>query len=281
MKNKKLLNIALLPSLIWLSIFFIVPFIIIFVYSFFERGTYGEVMYRFNLENYTTIVDFLYLKAFSRTLLLALFNVFISLVIAYPVAYFIAFKTSTRVQNILLLAIILPFWTNYLARIYSWLMLLGDKGIINNTLIGLGIISEPISMIFSPFAILIGLTYNYLPFMILSLYVSLEGLDKRLMKAAADLGATKLQVFTKVTLPLSIRGIINGSVLIFAFSIADYVIPNLLGGSKYLLISNVIANQFVFTRNVPFGAALTIVFTFIVLLIIIIQNNSLKRIINE
>ena len=276
-RSKYVKYFTLLPAVVWLCVFFLVPLAIISVHSFFERGIYGNVIYRLSLDNFNDIIQTTYFESFARTFILAALNIIFCAVLGYPVAYYISFKAREKYQTILLVIVVLPFWTSYLARTYSWFMLLGENGIINHSLQSLHFIKEPLNMLFTPFSIGIGLLYNYLPFMILSIYVGLEKVDKRLLDAARDLGASKAKAFARITFPLSLSGLINGCLLVFVFSLSDYVIPNLLGGSKYLLISNIIANQFLIARNTPLGAALAISFTIAILFLVSLSTKWLKK----
>lgn len=261
----------------WLLLFFVVPFLIILTYSFFQRGSYGEIIYELSFSNYRELLDPIYITAFSRTLIAGIFTSLVTLAIAYPISFYIAQRANKRIRELLLVAVMLPLWTSYLARTYSWMIILGENGFVNKFLLSVGILQEPIEVLFTPLAIIIGLIYNYLPFMILTLYVSLEKIDPKIIKSSRDLGANRFQAFWHVVLPLSKTGIVNGSILVFVFGIADYVIPNILGGSKFLLLSNVIANQFIVARNIPLGSALTVVFTTLVFVLVLLQSNLTKK----
>ncbi len=257
-------KILIFPSGLWITAFFLMPFFVVFIYTFFSRGIYGNIEYNININNYYRAFEFVYATSFFRSLIYAILTSLITLLIGYPVAYCIVKISNLKVKRLLLFLIILPFWSNYIARIYAWAMLLSDKGIVYQLLFELNLIEENLSILYSSNAVYIGLIHNYLPFMILSIYVALENIDKRILNASYDLGASFSYSFMRIILPLSYSGIRNGCIMVFSFAIADYVIPNILGGSKKLLISNVISNQFITTRDIPFGATLTVLFTILV-----------------
>src|SRR5215218_3873821 len=220
----------LTPVAIWLGLFFLVPLLFILVYSFGTRGVYVALTLGFNPGNYLRVFEPVYLEIIARTMILATFNTLLCLVLGYPLAYFIAFKGG-RWKNILILLVMIPFWTSLLLRAYAWVVILGENGIANRTLQFLHITDEPITLIFTPQAVLMGMVYSYLPFMILPLYAALEKFDVRLKEAAQDLGASRWHTFWRVTFPLSMPGVIAGSILVFIPSAGEFVIPNLLGGS--------------------------------------------------
>lgn len=240
-----------------------------------QRGVYGELIYSFSVGNYTRLVDPLYAQTLWRSVWIASITTIITLVIGYPVAWYIAQKTENT-KKLLLALLILPFWTNFLVRTYSWIFILRTEGLLNNTLISLGMISEPLEILFTQTAVIIGLVYTYLPFMILPIYVSIEKLDKSLLDATKDLGSTSLQAFRFVILPLTKVGIISGCVLVFVPAFGAYITPDLLGGAKNLMIGNLIQIQFLSARDWPFGSALSLVVMIIVMLLLLFQTKSEK-----
>ncbi len=264
-----------LPGGIWLGVFFVIPLVIILAYSFMQRGVYGELIYSFSIDNYIKLADPLYAQTLWRSAWIATLTTFFALILGYPVAWFIAQK-SERTKKILLALLILPFWTNFLVRTYSWIFILRTEGLLNNTLLSLGLIHQPIELLFTQTAVLIGLVYTYLPFMILPIYVSIEKLDKSLLDATKDLGATALQSFWHIILPLTKVGVISGCVLVFVPAFGAYITPDLLGGAKNLMIGNLIQIQFLSARDWPFGAALSLVVMAIVLLLLLVQYRSEK-----
>jgi len=247
----------LTPVTIWLGLFFLVPLLFILAYSFGTSGIYGEMTLGFNPGNYLRVFDPLYLEIVGRTLVIALTNTLLCLLLGYPLAYFIAFKGG-RWKNILILLVMIPFWTSLLLRAYAWVVILSGNGIANRTLQFLGITDEPLLLIFTPQAVTMGMVYSYLPFMILPLYAALEKFDVRLKEAAQDLGASRWHTFWRVTFPLSMPGVIAGSILVFIPSAGEFVIPNLLGGARTVLVGNLIQAQFLQARDWAFGSALAV-----------------------
>jgi spermidine/putrescine transport system permease protein len=235
----------LTPVTLWLGLFFLVPLLFILAYSFGTSGVYGGITLGFNPGNYLKVFDPLYLEIIVRTFVIALINTFLCLALGYPLAYFIALKGG-----------MIPFWTSLLLRSYAWVVILSGNGIANRTLQFLGITDEPINLIFTPQAVTMGMVYSYLPFMILPLYAALEKFDVSLKEAAQDLGASRWHTFWRVTFPLSMPGVIAGSILVFIPSAGEFVIPTLLGGSQTVLVGNLIQQQFLQARDWAFGSAL-------------------------
>ena len=256
---KKLLGLwgLLFPAGFWLFFFFLVPLGIIVVYSFVERGVYGGIEWIFTWENYTRSFDPLYIKIFGRSLGIATFTTIFCLLCGYPLAYFIAFAQA-KWKNFLLILLIIPFWTNFLIRTYAWIVILQDEGLLNMTLLHLGIIREPLSLLYNTKAVMIGMLYGYLPFMVLPIYASLEKLDAALLEASMDLGANRAKTFFHVTIPLTAPGIVAGITLVFVPTIGEFIIPDILGGAKSVLIGNIVTNQFLTARDWPFGSAITV-----------------------
>jgi spermidine/putrescine transport system permease protein len=245
----------LTPVTVWLGLFFLVPLLFILAYSFGTSGIYGGITLGFNPGNYLRVFDPLYLEIVGRTFVIALINTFLCLLLGYPLAYFIAFKGGSR-KNLLILLVMIPFWTSLLLRAYAWVVILGGNGIANRALQFLGITDGPVNLIFTPQAVTMGMVYSYLPFMILPLYAALEKFDVRLKEAAQDLGASRWHTFWRVTFPLSMPGVIAGSILVFIPSAGEFVIPNLLGGARTVLVGNLIQQQFLLARDWAFGSAL-------------------------
>ncbi len=247
------------PASIYLIFFFVIPLGIVFVYSFLKRGAYGQLIWEFTLSNYVRVFDPLYLSIFWRSVLLALAATVGSLLLAYPFAYYIARRPSARTRNLLLVLVMIPFWTNFLIRTYAWRVILGGDGPINSFLLWTGLINEPLTLLFTDTAVLLGLIYGYLPFMVLPLYAAIERLDFSLMEAASDLYANGWNAFRKVLLPLSMPGVIAGSILVFIPSLGAFVTPDLLGGAKTVMIGNLIQGQFLTARDWPFGSAISMI----------------------
>jgi spermidine/putrescine transport system permease protein len=237
------------------------------ILSFLSRGTYGEVVFQFNLTNYTRLFDPLYVKIFIYSLEVGVATTLISILIGYPLAYYIA-RAPARQRSLLLFLILVPFWTNFIIRIYAWIMILRAGGLLDSFLEWAHITQRSLNLLYTPTAVLIGMVYEFLPFMVLPLYTSLEKIENSILEAAADLGAPPWRVFLRVTLPLSVPGMIAGTILVFIPAMGMFVIPDLMGGAKTILIGNVIRNQFLTARDWPFGAAssmilmlLTMIFT--------------------
>jgi spermidine/putrescine transport system permease protein len=254
----------LAPVTVWLGLFFLVPLLLILAYSFGTSGIYGGITLGFNPGNYLKVFDPLYLEIIGRTFLIAALTTLICLALGYPLAYFIVFK-GRRWRNILILLVMVPFWTSLLIRAYAWVVILSGNGIANKALQFLGLTNEPVNLIFTPQAVLMGMTYSYLPFMVLPLYAALEKFDGRLKEAAQDLGASRWQTFWRVTVPLSVPGIIAGSILVFIPSAGEFVIPDLLGGSRTVMTGNLIQQQFLQSRDWAFGSALSIMLAVLLL----------------
>lgn len=249
----------LMPMLAWLALFVVVPTTVLFVYSFCQRDELGRVVFSFTGENYQRVFDPIYLTIFSRSIGYAALTTILCLVAGYPVAYVIGRASANRRQWLLLLVMI-PFWTSFLIRTYAWITILKEEGLLNALLQAMAIVSSPLEFLYTPFAVMVGLVYAYLPFMILPIYGSVEKLDGTLIEAAHDLGAGPWRVFSSVIVPLTLPGIAAGTLLVFVPAIAMFAITDLLGGAKVPLIGNVIQNQFLQARDWPFGAALGMVF---------------------
>ncbi|PSF39433.1 spermidine/putrescine ABC transporter permease [Aphanothece hegewaldii CCALA 016] len=278
LETRKKINlfVLLFPALMFLVLFFVLPLLLVLIYSFLERGTYGGVNWTFTLDSYQRLTKGVYWGILGRSCWLAFLTTIVCLIVGYPMAFFIA----TRLQpwrRILFFLVIIPFWTNFLVRTYAWMVLLRTEGVINTILQSLNLIKEPLELLFTPFAVSLGLIYGYLPFMILPLYATLEKFNFSLIEAAHDLGANDLKTFWRVVLPLSRRGIISGSLLVFIPSVGAFITPDLLGGAKTIMIGNVIQNQFIKSRDWPFGSALSIVMMSIILIPILYYLLSFEK----
>src|ERR671917_724649 len=254
----------LAPVTIWLGLFFLVPLLLILAYSFGTSGVYGGITLGFNPGNFLKVFDPLYLEIIVRTFVIALITTVLCLTLGYPLAYFIALKSGTW-KYVLIQMVMIPFWTSLLLRAYAWVVILNGNGIANRTLQFLGITDEPLTLIFTPQAVMMGMVYSYLPFMILPLYAALEKFDVRLKEAAQDLGASRWHTFWRVTFPLSMPGVIAGSILVFIPTAGEFVIPNLLGGSRTVMMGNLIQQQFLQARDWAFGSALSVMLAVLLL----------------
>jgi putrescine transport system permease protein len=267
---------------LWLLLFFLTPFAIILKISFAEfmiarppytpllewvDGAYLKITLAFSNYQYL-LEDPLYLTAYGNSVKVAFFSTLLCLALGYPMAYGIArAKPSTR--NVLLLLVVLPFWTSFLIRVYAWIGILKNNGLLNNALMGLGLIDQPIEMLNTQFAVYVGIVYSYLPFMILPLYTTLEKLDGSLLEAAQDLGCRPWKAFLRITLPLSTPGIVAGCMLVFIPAVGEFVIPDLLGGASTLMIGKVLWNEFFQNRDWPVAAAVAIAMLVVLVLPIV------------
>jgi spermidine/putrescine transport system permease protein len=258
----------LAPGALWLLAFFLAPILIMLVYSVMPRGIYGGVEPGFTLEHYRRFFDPLYLEILQRTFVWSIACTVICLLLGYPVAYVIA--RGGRWKNFLLFLVVLPFWTSFLVRTFAMIFLMRDTGLINNWLTKLGLIQEPLSMLYTPFAVMVGLVYGFLPFMVLPIYASLEKLDLSLLEAAEVLGARPGARFRRVTLPLSMPGVVAGCLLVFIPALGSFLTSDLLGGAKELMIGNLVQNQFSAARNWPFGSAASFIVMALVLVSVMI-----------
>ncbi|MCI7480719.1 spermidine/putrescine ABC transporter permease PotB [[Pasteurella] aerogenes] len=259
----------------WLLFFVLAPNILVLTVSFLTRDSSNFYALPFTLENYTRLFEPLYAQVVWNSLYMSGIATIICLIVGYPFAFMIA-KIKPKFRPLLLFLVVLPFWTNSLIRIYGMKIFLGVKGILNNTLMSLGIISEPIRILNTEVAVIIGLVYLLLPFMILPLYSAIEKLDHRLLEAAKDLGANAFQRFVKVIIPLTMPGIIAGCLLVLLPAMGMFYVADLLGGAKVLLVGNVIKSEFLISRNWPFGSAISIGLTILMALLIFIYYKASK-----
>jgi spermidine/putrescine transport system permease protein len=254
----------LAPGTLWLVLFFLIPIAIMFVYSWMPRGIYGGVERGFTLEHYARFFDPLYLHIVQRTALWSLLCTGGCLGLGYPVAYVIS--RAGRYRDLLIFLVVLPFWTSFLVRTFAMIFLLRDSGLVNGVLLGLGAIEQPLTLLYTPFAVMAGLVYGFLPFMILPIYASLEKLEPALLEAAEVLGARPLARFMRVTLPLSMPGVIAGCLLVFIPALGSFLTSDLLGGAKQVMLGNLVQNQFSAARNWPFGSAASFIVMSLVLI---------------
>lgn len=260
--GRRITLLMLLPSTLWFLLLLLMPLVIILVFSFGERSAVGGYAGGLTLANYLNLGS--RGAAFSNTLMLAPLGTLVCLLAAYPLAYFLAVKV-TRNRSLLLTLVIVPFWTSFLIRTYAWIFILSGKGI-PALLASLGL--EDVRLINTPWAVLIGIVYGYLPLMVFPIYVSLEKLDKRLLEASADLGASAFESFRRITLPLSAPGIITGVMLVFILLMGEFLIPAILGGGKVFFVGNALVDLFLQSRNWPFGSALAMTLVAMMLVII-------------
>ncbi len=258
------------PYVIWSFLLIALPLVLIVLYSV-TTGDSSLLTIHFTLENFKKILDPIYVKVFVKSLEMGLLTTLICLILAYPMAYFIT-KFNDGVQSILILFVTIPMWINTLLRTYAWISLLSDNGMINSLLKAIGL--NPVNMMYTNFSVIIGLICDLLPFMVIPIYTSLAKMDYSLVEAAGDLGANKIKTFTKVILKLSFPGVVNGVIMVFLLSISTFVIPVLLGGHQFVLIGNLIENQFISVGDWNFGSAISVLLA----VIIIIMMGFVKKI---
>ncbi|MEV0315906.1 ABC transporter permease [Nonomuraea fuscirosea] len=266
--------VFLTPGLTYLVVLLLVPLALVLSYTVFQRGRFGGVVYEFTAENFERLVDPLYLDVVIGSLEIAAVTTVIALLAGYPTAYLIA-QLPRKWKTIALVAIVLPFWTNFIIRVYAWIILLSGPGLVNSGLKVFGI--EPLELLYNEGAIVAGLVYSYLPLMVLPLFAAIEKLDPQLREASANLGASGLTTFRKVTLPLTVPGVLTGSLFVFVPSFGNFVIPELLGGSKSLMVGNLIRQQFLSARDWPFGSTLALALIAVLLVLLVAQAWVARR----
>lgn len=264
--------LLLLPAGTWFLVMLLLPLSVVLVFSFGERAPAGGVVPAFTFEQYANLPA--RWTAFKNTLTLAPIGTLAALLIAYPLAYFLAVKVDAKWKTILLVLVIVPFWTSILIRSYAWIFLLGGRGI-PALLDWVGI--EGVRLINTPFAVLVGIIYGYLPLMVFPIFVSLDRLDKRLLEAAADLGATKWNTFRQITLPLSVPGVATGCLLVFILLMGEFLIPALLGGGKVFFVGNALVDLFLQSRNWAYGSAVAATLVFVMLITVTIYMRLIAR----
>lgn len=265
--------LLLAPAGTWFLLMLVVPLSVVFIFSFGERGASGGYTPAFTFEQYANLPA--RWAAFRNTMTLAPVGTLAALVIAYPLAYFLAVKVSDKWKMILLVLVIVPFWTSILIRSYAWIFLLGGRGL-PAFLEWVGI--EGVRLINTPFAVLVGIIYGYLPLMVFPIYVSLDRLDKRLLEASADLGAKPWKTFLQVTLPLSIPGVATGCMLVFILLMGEYLIPALLGGGKVFFVGNALVDLFLQSRNWAFGSAVAVTLVIVMLITVTIYMRFISKV---
>ncbi|MFJ2031343.1 ABC transporter permease [Streptosporangium sp. NPDC087985] len=262
------------PGLTYLIVLLLIPLALVLSYAFFRRGRFGGVVYELTGENLTRLFDPLYLDVVLGSLKLATAATVIALLVGYPTAYLIA-RLPGKWKTVALVAIVLPFWTNFLIRIYAWIVLLSGPGLVNTVLGKLGL--GPFEFLYNEGTIVTGLVYSYLPLMVLPLYAAIEKLDPQLREASANLGAKPARTFVSVTLPLTLSGVITGCMFVFVPSFGNFVIPELLGGGRSIMVGNLIRDQFLAARDWPFGSALTLALIAVLIVLLLLQSWSARR----
>jgi spermidine/putrescine transport system permease protein len=266
--------LLLLPCLAVLAVLFLLPQALMLVASLWQRSPYGGLVREWTLANYARAIEPLYLWILLRSFWLAFLTTLLCLVAGWPVAYWLGLRASPRHKNALLVLVILPFWTSFLVRLYAWIFLLRQEGLINMGLGALGL--PPLPLLYNDFAVMLGQVYGELPFMILPLYASIEKLDRSLLEVAADLGATPARRMWRVTLPLTAPGMAAGCLLVFIPSLGAFLAPDLLGGGRTAYVGNLVQSQFAVARDMPFGAALSFLLTLAVLALLWLFRRPLR-----
>lgn len=257
-ENKGISKILFIsPVIVYSLLLIFIPILYILFLSFCTNDYYGGVIYNFTLDNYFAIFNFVYINIFIKSCLIALITTIICILIAYPFSIFLMDK-SEKVRGILIKMVMIPFLTNSLIRTYGWIVILRKTGIVNNFLTNFNIIDEPLNLMYNSLGIIIGMVYTLLPFMILPVYSAVSKVDKNLIEAGRDLGASELSIFKNIIVPETISGVFNGSLMVFIPAIGYFFISDILGGGKIMIIGNLIKNQFLTARNWPFGSAISI-----------------------
>ncbi len=285
-RSRKLMNWQLTPVTLFLGVFFISPLLTMALFSLLEPGLYGGVEWTFYHWNYGRVLgwadgiseefDPVYLYIFWRSLKLAFITVALCLLICYPVAFRVS-RMSERWKQWFLFLITLPFFASLIVRLYAWVLILRPSGVLNDVLLALGLLDTPADLIYNESAVVVGMVYIMIPFMFLPLYASVEKLDNALLEASFDLGASRLQAFFLVVFPLTLPGIVGGSILVFIPSLGNFIVPEVLGGAKVLMIGSLVEQQFLSARNWPFGATLAMLIMFAVLCVLIVYVRRVLR----
>ena len=273
-RQSVVLGVLLAPVTLFLGIFFLLPLLIIALFSLLTPGLYGGVEWAFYHWNYgrifgwadglNEIFERIYLQILWRSLLFAALTVVLTLVLCYPVAFWVS-RLSERWRLVFLFLITLPFFCSLIVRLYAWLLILKPSGLLNTVLLWTGAISQPLEILYTPAAVVLGMVYVMVPFMFLPLYAAVDNLDRAQVEASLDLGANRVQTFLKVILPQTLPGIMGGAVIVFIPSVGNFVVPDVLGGAKGLMIDNLVEQQFLSARNWPFGSALSMIIMTVVL----------------
>ncbi|HSL86418.1 MAG TPA: ABC transporter permease [Bacteroidales bacterium] len=260
------------PYLLWMAIFILIPLFLVLYFAFTTGDSRNYETFRFSLENFRRFLSPIYLGVLTRSLLLSVISTFICFILGYPIAYIIANKKKAKTRNNMILLFVIPMWMNFLLRTYAWLTILGKNGIINTFLNFLGF--ESLELLYNSGAVVLGMVYNFLPFMVLPIYSVLVKMDRKLIEAAEDLGASRPTIFRRVIFPLSLPGVITGFTMVFTPAVSTFIISNLLGGNKTTLIGNVIEQQFIYTGDWHFGSTMSIILMVIILIVMALTNKG-------
>jgi spermidine/putrescine transport system permease protein len=260
--------VALAPPIAWLAVFFLVPMVVVFAYSLATRTSGGGVVFGLSIQNYERIGESgLYAWAALRSLRIAIVVTIVTLLLAYPVAYYLAL-VATRWRLVLFVLLIVPWWCSILVKNFAWVAILAESGVLNRALLRIGLINQPLKLLYNEVAVVIGLVHVLIPFMVMPIYATLEKLDRRLVEAATNLGASPLRALWEVVFPLSLPGVAAGSLLTFILAFGSYITPALLGSERTSMIANLIQSQFMEAFDWPFGAALSMVLLGVVVLLL-------------
>ncbi len=265
------------PYIVWMSLFIVIPMLLIVLYAFTTHGN-SVMAFQFTLDNFGKFFDPVFIKVMLKSIQVALVTTAVCILIGYPIAYVIA-NVNERWQTLLMLLVTIPMWINMLVRTYAWISILSDSGLINTFLKSINV--GPIKLMYTDFAVILGMVYNFLPFMILSIYTSLAKMDKAVINASYDLGANPRQTFTKIIFPLSLPGVISGVTLVFLPAVSTFIIPKFLGGGQYMLIGNLIENQFITVGEWNFGSAISLIMAMIIMLSMYMTRKMDKDIVQE
>ena len=285
-RQSLILTTLLAPVTLFLGVFFLLPLMIIALFSLLTPGLYGGVEWTFYHWNYGRIFGWadglmeiyepIYLLILMRSLGFAAMTVVLCLILCYPVAFWVS-RLPNRWRLFCLFLITLPFFSSLIVRLYAWLLILKPSGILNTVLMGTGLITEPLEILYTPVAVVLGMVYVMVPFMFLPLYSAVDNLDRALVEASMDLGATRVQTFIKVILPQTLPGILGGAVIVFIPSVGNFIVPDVLGGAKGLMIGNLVEQQFLSARNWPFGSALSMIVMAVVLTVLLSSMTFARR----
>jgi spermidine/putrescine transport system permease protein len=265
------------PGLLYVTAFMTIPLLLIASYTVLTRGRFGGVKWEFTLGNFAKALDPTYLSILGDSLVIAGITTLLALLLGYPTAYGIT-RLPPQWRTVALVMVVLPFWSNFLIRTYAWIVLLNSQGPINSTLVSLGVIGAPLELLYNRGAVVVGLLYAYLPLVVLPVYAAIERLDPQLQEAARNLGATKARTFWDITLPLTLPGVMIGAIFVFVPSMGNFVVPELLGGGKTVMVGNLIRDQFLEARNWPFGAVLALAVVAFLVLLFAVQALVSRRI---
>lgn len=274
MRSRRQAVLLIAPCLVALLALFVLPQLLMFEASLGHRSAYGGVVHSWSLANYGRALNPIYLAILARSFALAIVTTALCFLMGYPVAYWIGLRVAPRFRSALLVLLVLPFWTSFLVRMYAWIVLLRTDGVLNVVLTTLHL--PAVNLLYNDWAVLIGQVYGELPFMVLPLYASIEKLDRSLLEASADLGASPSRTLLRVTLPLTLPGTMAGSILVFIPSLGAYLAPDLLGGAKGVFIGNLIQSQFAVARDIPFGSALSFILSFLVIAFVVLFRRPLR-----